>query len=170
MRFRFDRDKSRRLRENRKRGIGFDEAQEIFSHPYYEDRRSDYPEQYRAIGWVSGQLYSLIYEVRQDAGGAYYHLVTLWRATKEDMKSAVDRPTADEIAEMADSGRVISRFFTNQGTMKQPLTSISVEVTQEMLQELDQMAAALRISRQEAINSCLRKALDQHLPAERGER
>jgi len=170
MRFRFDRDKSRRLRENRRRGIGFDEAQEIFSHPYYEDRRSDYPEQYRAIGWVSGQLYSLIYEVRQDAGGAYYHLVTLWRATKEDMKSAVDRPTADEIAEMADSGRVISRFFTNQGTMKQPLTSISVEVTQEMLQELDQMAAALRISRQEAINSCLRKALDQHLPAERGER
>ncbi|MDE0464381.1 MAG: ribbon-helix-helix domain-containing protein [Caldilineaceae bacterium] len=86
------------------------------------------------------------------------------------MKSAADRPTADEIAEMADSGRDISRFFTNQGTMKQPLTSISVEVTQEMLQELDQMAAALRISRQEAINSCLRKALDQHLPAERGER
>ncbi len=86
MRFRFDHDKSRRLRENRKRGIGFDEAQEIFSHPYYEDRRSDYPEQYRAIGWVSGQLYSLIYEVRQDAGGAYYHLVTLWRATKEERR------------------------------------------------------------------------------------
>ena len=85
------------------------------------------------------------------------------------MKSAVDRPTADEIAKMADSGRDISRFFTNQGTMKQPLTSISVEVTQEMLQELDQMAAELRISRQEAINSCLRKALDQRLPAERGE-
>jgi len=30
MRFRFNHDKSRRLRENRKRGIGFDETQEIF--------------------------------------------------------------------------------------------------------------------------------------------
>ncbi|MDE0463791.1 MAG: hypothetical protein OXH93_15350 [Caldilineaceae bacterium] len=30
-------------------------------------------------------------------------------------------------------------------------------------------AAALRISRQAAINACLRKALDQHLLAERGE-
>lgn len=85
------------------------------------------------------------------------------------MKSSVDRPTADEIAEMADSGRDISRYFTNQGTMRQPLTSISVEITQEMLQELDQLAAALRISRQAAINACLRKALDQHLLAERGE-
>ncbi|MDE0078652.1 MAG: ribbon-helix-helix protein, CopG family [Caldilineaceae bacterium] len=85
------------------------------------------------------------------------------------MKSSVDRPTADEIAEMADSGRDISRYFTNQGTMKQPLTSISVEVTQEMLQELDHLAAALRISRQAAINACLRKALDQHLLAGRGE-
>ena len=47
------------------------------------------------------------------------------------MKSSVDRPAADEIAEMADSGRDISRYFTNQGTVKQPLTSISVDVTQE---------------------------------------
>jgi hypothetical protein len=85
------------------------------------------------------------------------------------MKSSVDRPTADEIADMADSGHDISRFFTNQGSMRQPLTSISIEITQEMLQELDQLAAALRISRQAAINSCLRKALDQRLLAERGE-
>ncbi|MYC93439.1 MAG: hypothetical protein F4X14_00580 [Caldilineaceae bacterium SB0661_bin_32] len=86
------------------------------------------------------------------------------------MKSSGDRPTADEIAEMADSGHDISRFFTNQGTMKQPLTSIRVEITQEMLQELDQLAAALRISRQAAINACLRKALDQNFLAERGEK
>ena len=37
MRFRFDHEKSRRLRENRKRGIGFEEVQEIFSYPYYEE-------------------------------------------------------------------------------------------------------------------------------------
>ena len=47
------------------------------------------------------------------------------------MKKRVWRPTADGIAEMADSGHDISRFFANQGTVKQPLTSISVDVTQE---------------------------------------
>ena len=54
MRFDFDSNKSSLLRNNPKRGIGFEEAQEIFSHPYYEDCRSDDPEQFRAIGWVNG--------------------------------------------------------------------------------------------------------------------
>jgi uncharacterized DUF497 family protein len=48
MRFQFDARKSARLRRNPKRGIGFEEAQEIFTHPYYQDQRSDLPEQYRA--------------------------------------------------------------------------------------------------------------------------
>jgi len=56
MRFRFDAQKSKGLRANPKRGIGFEEAQEIFKHPYYLDRRSDMPEQYRAIGWVAEKL------------------------------------------------------------------------------------------------------------------
>ena len=85
------------------------------------------------------------------------------------MKNSVTRPTADEIADMADSGQDISRFFTNQGTMKQPLTSISVDLPPDMLQELDQLAAALRVSRQAAIKSCLRQALDQRLLAKRRE-
>jgi len=50
MRFRFDRRKSKKLRANPRRGIGFEEAEEIFSHPFYVDSRSDLPEQYRAIG------------------------------------------------------------------------------------------------------------------------
>ncbi len=66
------------------RSIGFEEAQEIFSHPYYLDRRSDLPEQYRAIGWVENRLYSLIYEVREDGEGEYYHFVTLWKSTREE--------------------------------------------------------------------------------------
>ena len=53
MRFHFDRRKSERLRGNLKREIGFEEALELFSHPYYQDNRSDLPEQHRAIGWVS---------------------------------------------------------------------------------------------------------------------
>ncbi len=86
MRFHFDARKSRRLRANPHRGIGFEEAQEIFSHPYYLDQRSDVPEQYRAIGWVEERLYSVIFEVREDREGEYYHLVSLWKATKEEQQ------------------------------------------------------------------------------------
>ena len=84
MRFKFDRKKSLALRSNPKRGIGFEEAQEIFSHPYYLDQRSDRPEQYRAIGLANGSLYSVILEIRDDKGGEYYHLVTLWKATTQE--------------------------------------------------------------------------------------
>lgn len=66
------------------RGIGFEEAREMFGHPYYQDRRSDDPEQYRAIGWVSGRLFTLIFEIREDPQGEYYHLVTLWQATEQE--------------------------------------------------------------------------------------
>ena len=82
MRFHFDLRKSERLRANSKRGIGFEEAQQIFSRPYYLDQRSDLPEQYRAIGWVDERLYSVIFEIREDEDGEYYHLVTLWRSTR----------------------------------------------------------------------------------------
>jgi len=84
VRFKFDQKKSTALRRNPKRGIGFEEAQEIFNHPYYLDQRQDRPEQYRAIGWVSGRLHSVILEVREDKDGEYYHLVTLWKATREE--------------------------------------------------------------------------------------
>ena len=86
MRFKFDKKKSVALRANPKRGIGFEEAQEVFDHPYYLDRRKDKSEQYRAIGWVNGRLYSVIYESREDAQGEYYHLVTLWKATTEELE------------------------------------------------------------------------------------
>jgi uncharacterized DUF497 family protein len=86
MRFQFDERKSRRLRENPARRIGFEEAQEVFSHAYYVDQRTDLPEQYRAIGWVGEWLYTIIFEVREDNEGEYYHLVTLWRATKREQQ------------------------------------------------------------------------------------
>jgi uncharacterized DUF497 family protein len=86
MRFHFDRRKSKRLRSKFERGIGFEEAQEIFSHPYYLDQRSDMPVQYRAIGWVGAKLYSLIFEVREDKEGEYYHLVTFWKVTKQEQQ------------------------------------------------------------------------------------
>jgi uncharacterized DUF497 family protein len=81
MRFHFDERKSNRLRANPQRAIGFEEVQEIFSHP---DQRSDSPEQYRAIGWVGEQLYAVIFEVREDEEGECHHLVTLWKATRQE--------------------------------------------------------------------------------------
>ncbi|HEY2499809.1 MAG TPA: BrnT family toxin [Candidatus Angelobacter sp.] len=86
MRFDFDLRKSQKLRANPKRRIGFEEAREIFSHPFYLDQRAEVPSQHRAIGWVSGRLYSLIFEIREDQEGEYYHFVTLWKATKEEQQ------------------------------------------------------------------------------------
>jgi uncharacterized DUF497 family protein len=84
MRFKFDERKSKLLRRNPSRGIGFEEAQEIFEGPYYLDQKSDSPEQYRAIGWVGDRLFTVIFEERNDEEGQYFHLVSLWRATKEE--------------------------------------------------------------------------------------
>ena len=84
--FHFDPRKSKRLRAKPRRGIGFEEVRVLFSKPYWLDPRADVPEQYRAIGWVGDRLYSVIFEVRQDEGGEILHLVTLWRATKEEVR------------------------------------------------------------------------------------
>jgi uncharacterized DUF497 family protein len=84
MRFHFDAEKSRKLRANPERGIGFEEALAIFDATHIADRRSDDPDQFRAIGWVGNRLYSVIYEVRHDTEGEFYHLVTLWKSTKEE--------------------------------------------------------------------------------------
>ena len=74
------------LKNNPKRGIGFGEVQEKWKHPYYKDSRLDNPEQYRAIGWIKGKLYSVIFEIREDEVGEYCHLVTLWKATSQEVK------------------------------------------------------------------------------------
>jgi len=82
MRFQFDRSKSRAVK--RKHGVSLKEAEEIFDQTYLVDRKNDDPEQYRAIGWCGGRLCSAIFEIRRDAEGEYYHLVTAWKATKEE--------------------------------------------------------------------------------------
>ena len=86
MRFQFDSRKSERLRANPRRGIGFEEARELFARPYWLDQRADVPQQYRAIGWVGDRMYSVIFEVRVDEEGEILHLVTLWRSTKEEVR------------------------------------------------------------------------------------
>jgi len=85
MRFKFDREKSREVK--RKHGVSLKEAQRIFDQVYVVDQKCDDPEQLRAIGWCSGRLCSVIFEIRQDSEGEYYHLVTAWKATEQEQQS-----------------------------------------------------------------------------------
>ena len=41
----------------------------------------------------------------------------------------------------------VSRFFTNKGRMMAPIQRVNVDFTSTMLQELDQRAEALSVSR-----------------------
>jgi uncharacterized DUF497 family protein len=62
-------------------------SQEIFDQAYLADQKSDDPERFRAIGWCRGFLCSVIFEVRHDAVGEFYHFVTAWKATREEAQS-----------------------------------------------------------------------------------
>ena len=85
MRCSFDREKSWVVK--RKHGVSLKEAQEIFDQAYLVDNRNDDPEQFRAIGWCRDRLCSVIFEIRHDSDGDYYHLVTAWKATKGEEQS-----------------------------------------------------------------------------------
>jgi hypothetical protein len=87
-------------------------------------------------------------------------------------KTAEKIPTADEIAEMADRGEDISRFFTGDGKMKPPLNKtgmqcVNVDFTPEMLHELDNIAREVNISRQAVIKMYIRQAIDQYYMAKK---
>jgi ABC-type microcin C transport system duplicated ATPase subunit YejF len=70
-------------------------------------------------------------------------------------------PTADEIAERATRGEDVSAYFTNKFTVVRPVHRVNVDLTQGMLRQLDQRAAALNISRQAVIKTLLSRALDE---------
>jgi hypothetical protein len=86
------------------------------------------------------------------------------------MPKALESPkalTADEIADLADKGENISRFFTNAGKKMPPIQRVNVDFALPMLQELDEAARNLNISRQAVIKTLLRQALDQQHLARR---
>ncbi len=86
------------------------------------------------------------------------------------MNRARDRkkaPSAEAIARMADRGQDVSRFFTNRGKMMLPVQRVNVDFTARVLQELDQAAEELNVSRQAVIKTFVRQALDQHYLAQR---
>ena len=52
----------------------------------------------------------------------------------------------------------------------QPIQRVNVDLTANMLQELDQTASELNVSRQAVIKTLIRQALDQHHLAQRARR
>lgn len=81
---------------------------------------------------------------------------------KKASKKVKKKISADEIAEMAEQGKDISRFFSNSGAIKRSIQRVNVDFTVEMLKELDLIANELNIGRQAVIKTYLRQALDQH--------
>jgi hypothetical protein len=78
--------------------------------------------------------------------------------------------SADAIARLADQGKDVSDFFRGQGRMVQPIQRVNVDVTANMLEELDKAARDLNVSRQAVIKTLVRQALDQHYLAQRARR
>lgn len=69
---------------------------------------------------------------------------------------------AENIARLGDKGKDVSRFFTNAGQMMSPIQRVNVDFASPMLDELDNAAKELNISRQAVIKTLIRQALDQH--------
>jgi hypothetical protein len=69
--------------------------------------------------------------------------------------------SAETIAQMADDGKDISRFFTNSGEMRKPIQRVNVDFTSSMLEELESAAKDLNVSRQAVIKTLIRQGLDQ---------
>jgi len=73
-----------------------------------------------------------------------------------------NKPVSGEsIAQMADNGKDVSRFFTNSGEMRKPIQRVNVDFTASMLEELNNAAKDLNVSRQAVIKTLIRQGLDQ---------
>jgi len=75
--------------------------------------------------------------------------------------------SADSIAKRAERGENVSRYFTNAGRMMPPIQRVNVDFAQDMLNELDNAARELNVSRQAVIKIFVRQALNQHYIAQR---
>lgn len=77
---------------------------------------------------------------------------------------------AESIARMADQGKNVMRFFKGEGRMVRPVQRVNVDLSASMLQELDEAASELNVSRQAVIKTLVRQALDQRYLAREARR
>ncbi len=75
--------------------------------------------------------------------------------------------SAEAIAKKASKGENISKHFSNKGKMMPAIQRVNVDFTEPMLEELDEVAIELNISRQAVIKTFLRRSLDDHRRAKR---
>jgi hypothetical protein len=64
--------------------------------------------------------------------------------------------SAEIIGRMAYKGKDVSRFFTNAGQMMSPIQRVNVDFASPMLDELDNAAKELNISRQAVLKTLIR--------------
>lgn len=79
----FEWDPAKHERNLRTRGIGFDEAAQIFEAEVvtWPDTRTDYGEaRINAIGEANGKILRVIYTMR----GEVVRIITAWRASRKD--------------------------------------------------------------------------------------
>jgi hypothetical protein len=82
--------------------------------------------------------------------------------------SKTKRPvSAESIARLADNGSDISSYFTNKGKMMPPLESVGVDLNEQLIEELNEAAKKLNVSRQVLIKRFIRRGLDQHYLAQK---
>jgi ribbon-helix-helix CopG family protein len=70
-------------------------------------------------------------------------------------------PSAESLARKADKGQDISSYFTNKGRMMPPLDRNGIDLGDAMLEEVDQAAKRLKVSRQALIKQFIRRGLDE---------
>lgn len=86
------------------------------------------------------------------------------------MKSTLKKKklTADEIAERADQGEDVTRYFSGKGKMmrgfeRDDIQRVNVDFTEEILIQLDAEAKRLNISRQAVIKTMISESLIEGL-------
>lgn len=70
-------------------------------------------------------------------------------------------PSAESLARKADKDEDISSYFTNKGKMMPPLGGEGIDLGKAMLDEVDQAAKRLKVSRQALIRQFIRHGLDE---------
>jgi hypothetical protein len=75
--------------------------------------------------------------------------------------------SAESIARLADKGADVSAYFTNNGKMMPPLDNVGIDLNKDMIEELNEAAKRLRVSRQTLIKRFIRRGLDQQYLAQK---
>ena len=76
--------------------------------------------------------------------------------------------SAESIARLADNGSDVSSHFTNAGKMMPPLDIVGIDLNDDMIEELNEAAKKLNVTRKALIKRFIRRGLDQHYLAQKG--